>query len=162
MANTRTPATIASKRFAGREHWEVRGVRDSVKFFRALGSLLPEATTLVLEGQDIARDVRDALSPYLEFEATAVTAGVGWPDWRFSLRYRFSAELAALLAHLAAHHAEPELCRHLFASRYSEPLLEWYDAFDHEMLIAAEIPALRVRLFCHRLGATFRRVAPAG
>ena len=144
-------------------HWAVSGVRDSTMFFEALSSLLPDATRLMLGGAAIAVDVRRSLTRHLELESTVIPDGYGWPtDWWFEIWYRYSRELLADLALLSERHAEPEICDRCRVSRHSEPLLEWFDAFDNQMAIAREVPELRVRLFCRRLGATFEARSPAG
>lgn len=149
---TRSRATLPVPVHAS-GHWQVIGVRDSTEFFRALDSLVPEATTLVLEGSSVAKDVRAALRPHLEAEYTIVPAGKGWPDWRHALRLRYSRELLTLLAALSERHAEPELCDHLHIFRLAEPLLSWHDAFDDPILVSDSVPELRARLFAARFGA---------
>jgi hypothetical protein len=135
-------------------HWCLTGIRDTAAFFGALFSLTPEATTLTLAGQAIAPAVRQALAEFLELEMTVVPPGVGWPtDWRYELRYRYSPSLVDCLQDLAQHHSRLELCTDVFVARHSDPLLEWWDAFENDLLVAHEIPELRVRLFCTRIGA---------
>lgn len=135
-------------------HWQIIGVRDSTEFFRALDSLVPEATTLVLEGSSVAEEVRAAVQPHLEVEYTIVPAGNGWPDWRHALRLRYSRELLTLLAALSERHAEPELWDHLHIFRLAEPMLSWHNAFDDPILVSDSVPELRARLFAARFGAT--------
>ncbi len=64
---------------------------------------------------------------------------------------RFDAAALQLLADLAAGHAEPELCDHMHVYRGTEPLLEWYYAFDDPLYINAAVPEERVRPFSDRL-----------
>jgi hypothetical protein len=44
-----------------RPHWELEGRWDSVQFFRQLLAVLPDATTLFIEGTSVARDVDEFL-----------------------------------------------------------------------------------------------------
>lgn len=159
--NKRTPIRLRRPELPSRTHWRVSGVRDTTAFFGALCSFMPEATTLTLEGQHIAPAVRRALADFLELEMTVVPGGFGWPtDWRYELRYRYSDSLVDRLQELARQHTRPELCTHLFVAHHSDPLLEWWGAFEDDLQIAHEVPELRVRLFCTRLGAQFALGAP--
>ncbi len=152
---TRTPARLPVP-IDTSSHWQVAGVRESTEFFRALDSLVPEATTLVLEGSSIAKNVRAAVQAHLEVEYTIIPAGNGWPDWRHALRLRYSRELLALLADLSRLHADSELCDHLHIFRFAEPMLSWFDAFDNEILVSDSVPELRLRLFAERFHATLK------
>jgi hypothetical protein len=140
-------------------HWEVTGARDPEAFFGSIGSCLPTATHLFLEGTSQADAVHQVLEkhqvagPYLPERQTT------WPapkQWRLS----FSSALLLELSRLAAAHAQPELTDHLFIYDGDAAVVEWPDAFapGAPILISGAVPREAVQSLSGRLGATVRRI----
>jgi hypothetical protein len=132
--------------------WVVTGVRDAVAFFRAVAALTPDATTMYLEGGELAPDVVGLL--YGHADLTALH-GVGrqLPD---TFRLRFSRALVMGLADLAKRHRESEICDHLHIYRHDEPLLTWYDAFEGALLLSKAVSLQRLQRFGIQLKASWQ------
>jgi len=134
--------------------WLVSGIRDSSAFFERIGSLVEDATTLILEGDSIAPDVETFVIPYAELLAYEVPHGTLWPTSR-QFRLRFDVALLSGLSSLAGLHAEPEICDHLHLYAINDPRLQWFDAFHGPFLLSKAVSITRLERFCRTLGGTF-------
>jgi hypothetical protein len=132
--------------------WVVSGVRDAVAFFGAVSALIPDATTMYLEGGNVPSDVVDLLYEHAELTAFHGVAGQA-PD---TFRLRFSGALAGGLAHLAKRHHKDEICDHLHVYRHDEPMLTWYKAFKGALLLSKAVPLPRLQRFAKPLKASWR------
>jgi hypothetical protein len=124
-----------------RPHWELRGNGvDPADMFRALRSLVPQATTLFLEGTSIAADVEAFVRLHQEAGPYVPARQTIWPETQ---QFRLPATVPVLdgLAELAERHAQPELADHLFLYRGREPLVEYPDAFsdDSPVFLAGDL-----------------------
>jgi len=141
-----------------RPHWELKGRWNCAAFFRHIQTVLPDATTLFLEGTSVAGGVdaflRSAAEPgdYLPAKQTL------WPRPK-QYRLPFLPPTLEALASLAERHAEPELLDHLFVYRGPEVLLEFPDAFDPQCpaFVAAGAEEHRLRSFAAVLGLDLKR-----
>jgi hypothetical protein len=129
--------------------WRISKVRRAEDFFRAIERLVPEATHMYVEGSP-GPDVIAALQPHVEPKKYVAPAGTvwSWPRRNQRLTLRVSPALFDLLADLASHHAEPEICSHLHLYRDDEALLHWFDAFDDPIVVSKTVPRDRVERFC--------------
>jgi hypothetical protein len=133
-------------------YWEIKEGRvDSARFFETLWRRFPEATTLYVEGDSIARDVKDCYRLHREEGEYLARAGTIFPR-SDKFRCRFSANLVETLSALAERHAEPELLDHLALYRDSEELLVWHDAFANVLLVSRTVPESVVSSFATDLG----------
>ena len=98
--------------------WRISKVRRAEDFFCAIERLVPEATHMYVEGSP-GPDVIAALQPHVEPKKYVAPAGTvwSWPRRNQRLTLRVSLALFDLLADLASHHAEPEICSHLHLYR---------------------------------------------
>ncbi len=141
--------------------WEItKGKVDSARFFETLWKRFPEATTLYVEGDSIARDVTDRYRTHREEGEYLPRAQTIFPR-SDKFRCRFSAGLVHALSALANSHAEPELLDHLALYRDSEELLVWHDAFTDVLLVSLTVPEGVVSLFAADLGLGYSS-SPAG
>jgi hypothetical protein len=132
--------------------WSIGGVRNAETFFRAVASLVPDATHLFLEGSPapgvcaLIESFRDEV----EFIPPRGTLW-SWPrrNGRFALRVE--PELLELMADAARRHAEPEICSHLHFYCHAEPLLQWFDAFDDPMYVSRTRDFECVERFCRKV-----------
>ncbi len=133
--------------------WYVSGVRSGSAFFRAIPTLIQDATHVFLEGSP-APDVVALVQPHVDETEYGAPEGTiwSWPQRNRRLSLRVSPKLFALLAEVAPHHAEPEICDHLHVYREDEPLLHWFDAFDDPIQVSKSIPRETVERFCTEVG----------
>ena len=132
--------------------WTVSGVRSAEKFFRAIPTLVPEATHMFLEGSP-ATDIVALLSPFSTHADYGAPVGTlwAWPrEQRFSVTTR--PALYGSLAEAALHHAEQEICSHIHFYRDGEPLLHWFDAFADPIMVSKSVPRARLERFCIETG----------
>jgi hypothetical protein len=134
--------------------WEVAGIRDGERFFRALGELLPGSAYLVFDGCSIAPDVRRLLEPVAVPPRRLVPLGTAFPRSQV-FHVPSSAAFLEALANVAAAHAESEICDHFHAYDDRRHVLQWYDAFDLPLLIDGSISERAVQGFCRSLGARY-------
>ena len=136
-----------------RPHWELKGRPESAQFFRHLLAALPAATTLFIEGSNIAGDVDDFLRSAAEPSEYFPEQQTLWPRPK-QYRLQFDGPTLTALADLAERHAEPELLDHLFVYDGSTVLLEFPDAFgpDCLALISADTDEQLIRGFAAVLG----------
>lgn len=143
-------------------HWELLGRWNSVKFFHHLPTVLPDATTLYVEGTSFAGEVeqffRSAAEPgeYLPKRQTL------WPRPQ-QYRLRCDGPTLAALEGLANRYAEPELLNHLFVYNGSSVLMEFPDAFDRSSpaYLSQDVAEQHVRNFAASLGVVCTRVQPS-
>jgi hypothetical protein len=134
------------------EYWEIKkGKVDSARFFEALWTHFPEATTLYVEGGSIAPDLKNCYRTHREEGSYLPRAQTMFPRSE-KFRCRFSANLVDALAVLAEQHAEPELLDHLTLYRDSEELLVWHDAFADVLLVSRTVPESVASSFAADLG----------
>jgi len=135
-----------------RNCWTVSGVRSAEKFFRAVPTLVPEATDMFLEGSS-ATEIVALLAPFSTHTDYGAPVGTlwSWPrEQRFSVKA--SPALLASLSEAADHHAEPEICSHLHFYRDDEPLLHWFDAFADPIMVSKAVSRERLEQFCIETG----------
>lgn len=132
--------------------WTVSGVRMADDFFRAVHSLVPDATHMCIEGSP-EPDVMAILAEAADDEPFKAPAGTfwSWPRRSRRISVRVSEQLLLCLAEVASHHAEPEICDHVHFYRGPEPLLQWFDAFLDPLLVSKAVPRERVWEFCSRV-----------
>jgi hypothetical protein len=140
--------------------WELKGRLDSERFFEAIGSLLPEATTIFLEARPTESVVVLALDRHLQEPVFLPERGTYWPKTAI-YQIPFKPAVLELLADFASGHAEPEICEHLHMYRGRECLLQWYDAFFDPVYLAPTVPQERVRHFAETVRARYRRCGAA-
>ena len=143
-------------------YWALEETRvDALVFFRALPRHLPEATSLFIEGSCIAENVKKVLLSHAQ-------TGLYLPDpepyepypgslRRDFFRCTFSPTLLSELEHLAEHHAEPELCDHLFVYVNNAPILEFYDFPHNEIWLPITVSEDRVRAIASALNMAYRK-----
>jgi hypothetical protein len=133
--------------------WRVSGVRKAPAFFHAVAALVPDATTVFLEGSPSA-DIVALMQPHIEHADYLAPAGTfwSWPQRNRRFRLRAPAELFARLSEAAPRHAEPEICDHLHIYVEAEPLVTWFDAFTEPVFVSKAIARDRVEQFCHDVG----------
>ena len=157
------PGTVADAltRQPMREYWEIeKGRVDSLRFFKALWTHFPDATTFYAEGNSIADDVRDCYRVHQEEGDYLPSRQTIFPR-SATFRCRFSSSLTGALSALAGIHAEPELLDHLSLYRASEELMSWPDAFANVLLVSRSVPENVVAAFAAGLGLTYS-AGPAG
>ncbi len=130
------------------------GSIDSSQFFRLLPVHFPDATSLYAEGTAIEPDVKALFKSFAEEGAFLPGAQTIWPE-SVKFRCRFEAELCGQLALAAEHHAEPELLDHIFLYSGDDVLLQWPDAFAHEMYLPSSLIEDRVSQFAYSLGLPY-------
>lgn len=147
-----------AKTLAGTEAWEIVRVQDASALFRALPTLLPDATTAFVECVGMASAVADALSRYTEVSTYEAPLGVVWPT-PTRLRLKTSADLFVRLGELAEQHAGPEICDNFHVYAFAAPLLQWFDAFDDPIRVSKRVPVQRIQRLCKELGVQYRECA---
>jgi hypothetical protein len=145
-----------------RPHWELNGGWDSALFFRHLPPVLPAATTLFIEGTNVARDVADFLRSAAEPGDYLPMRQTLWPLPK-QFRLRCDGPTLAALADLAERHAVPELLDHLFVYVGPRVLLEFPDAFGGNCpaFFSAEADEQRLRNFAAVLGLDLTSAEPS-
>ena len=132
-------------------YWELEGSVDSARFFEALWTRFPQATTFYAEGTLIASDI-------IQFYESNREEGDYLPATQTLLprprqfRCRFSSGFAAGMSGLARTHAEPELLDHLALYEGSTGILFWHDAFENVLLVSRSISKDVASAFAADLG----------
>jgi hypothetical protein len=136
-------------------YWQIYGedVQPS-KFFSALASHFPDATTLYVEGTSISEQVEACYLRHAEAGPYLPDAGTIHPVSK-KLRCALSQALCAELAALSLHAAEPELADHLHVYRASEEVLCWYDTFAHDLWISSRVPEQRIKSLAAAFGRSY-------
>ena len=135
------------------DSWQVTGIRIAADFLREVPALLPDATTMYLEGQPYP-DVQAFLSEYIDQSTYGAPIGTTWPKpqlYSLTVSPQFFARFAAL----AEHHAEPEICDHVHLYKDYDPLANWFDAFSDPLYVTKGVARDRMERFCRSLNATF-------
>lgn len=142
----------------GTNCWRVSGVSDASGFFRAIRTLLPDATHMFLKGAPVPLIVA-IISEDLDAIPYGAPIGTLWA-WPKNRRFavRASPSVFARLAEAAEDHAQPEICFHLHFYRNEDPLVQWFDAFNDPIWISRSIPRDRVQAFCSELGGALSDV----
>lgn len=137
--------------------WELENRKiDSTLFLQIIASSFPEASTAFFEGSSIAPEVVQIFERFSDPGPYLPKAQTIWSTGRIrQFRCRFTVELCEALATVSLHHAEPELCDHLFLYALHMPLLEWPDAFSNCIWIAASVSESRIKAFADKLGMRF-------
>jgi len=138
-------------------HWSVTAIESPTSFFEGIERVLPEATTLFVEGGGVEKDVIGLLERHAEPGPFIPARGTLWPRTRY-FRAKVSPVLLRGLAALAKRHAVPELCDHLHLYDGDHALAEWYDAFVDPLLLTEAVPEARVRQLCEITLASYKRV----
>jgi hypothetical protein len=151
-----TPLKIAET-----ECWRISGVRNAEAFFQSVPQLIPEATHLFLEGAP-APDIMAIILTHADQREYAAPIGTvwSWPQRNQRFVLAASSALFARLSEAAAQHAEPEICFHLHIYRDSEPLVQWFDAFDDPLFVSKVVPRARVEQFCLAAGGVLADTGP--
>lgn len=131
--------------------WKFTGLKDSTLFLRNVGAVLPPGSALVLEEDSMARDVRSFVEEHAVPAAGRLRPGTIWPRSRWHW-VPMTSEVLEGLAALSEHHAEPEICDHLYAVSEGELRVTWYDAFDGPLLVSSVIPEAQVKEFAQAVG----------
>jgi hypothetical protein len=100
-------------------------VRDIAALARAIG-VLPDESTVYLEENNMAKEVREVVERFAVESSTTVQRGTIWPKPRI---YHVPAgpEFLAALEDLAESHAIPEIGDHLVVYAGGQVLLAAYD-----------------------------------
>jgi hypothetical protein len=100
-------------------------VRDIAALARAIG-VLPDESTVYLEENNMAKEVREVVERFAVESSTTVQRGTIWPKPRI---YHVPAgpEFLAALEDLAESHAIPEIGDHLVVYTGGQVLLAAYD-----------------------------------
>lgn len=136
---------------------------DPEAFFRELVCLLPEATTLYVEGTVIVDEVKAALlahaqvGPYLPDPEAGSVQTLGSLRTQF-FRCEFTPFLLRKLERFARTYAVPEICDHLLVYAGNEPLLEFYDFPGNEIWLPLKVSEEQVRALASVFNTTYRRV----
>jgi hypothetical protein len=103
-------------------------VRDIASLARAIGAL-PDGSTVYLEGNSMAKEVREVVERLAVESSTTVQRGTIWPKPRI---YHVPAgpEFLSALEDLAERHAIPEIGDHLVVYAGEQVLLSAYDLGD--------------------------------
>ena len=118
--------------------WEFRGLRDSTLFFRTAHLVLPPDSFLVLEEESMAKDVREFVEANDAAALARLSPGTLWPRSRMHWIAAGPRTLAGL-AGLSSHHAEPEICSHLYGVHVGRIILDWHDAFDGPLVVSSAL-----------------------
>lgn len=115
-------------------------VRDIAALARAIGAL-PDESTVYLEGNSMAKDVREVLERFAVESSTTVKRGTIWPKPRI---YHAPAgpEFLSALEDLAERHAIPEIGDHLIVYAGEQVLLSAYDLGDRVYVSRRLSPAV--------------------
>jgi hypothetical protein len=116
-----------------RNCWTVSGVRSAEKFFRAIPTLVPEATDMFLEGSS-ATEIVALLAPFSTHADYGAPVGTlwSWPrEQRFSVKA--SPALLASLSEAADHHANRRFAATCIsiATMSASPLVRCVRRSDH-------------------------------
>jgi hypothetical protein len=123
-------------------------VRDIAALARAIGAL-PDERTVYLEGNSMAKGVREVVERFAVESSTTVHRGTIWPKPRI---YHISAgpEFLSALEVLAERYAIPEIGDHLIVYAGEQVLLSAYDLGDRvyvsRHLSPAVVDEVRARL----------------
>lgn len=139
--------------------WQVQGKRDLPALIQALSDLLPEGSSLYLEGGEHSKHLKAFLEARSGTPRSKVAMGTIWPRPKV---YHAPADKAFLeeLAEQAKNYAEPEICFHLHVYKNDEILIEGYDFDDRHtpFYVSKRIPEEKLGAFCARLGLTYREL----
>ena len=144
-------------------YWALQETRvDPEVFFRELVCLLPEATTLYVEGTSINEEVKAALLAHAQVGTYLPSPEADSVQILGSLRTvffrcEFTPSLLRELERFAGTYAEPEICGHLLVYAGSEPILEFYDFPHNEIWLPITVSEERVRALASVLSTTYRR-----
>ncbi|HEX5043959.1 MAG TPA: hypothetical protein VFV75_13695 [Candidatus Polarisedimenticolaceae bacterium] len=136
--------------------WEIRA-QDYSRVFQSLKELVGPAATVCVIGASVDEDVASLLSTLSTPETHRLgEVGTWWPRPRVFQIPATEPNLAQL-ATASAGAAEPEFMEHLVVYEAGINVLEWWDAPNDPIRLAATIPEEVVRRFATRLGAAVVR-----
>jgi hypothetical protein len=127
---------------------DLGSVRDIAALARAIGAL-PDESTVYLEGNSMAEEVRAVVERFAVESSTTVQRGTIWPKPRI---YHVPAgpEFLSALEDLAQRHAIPEIGDHLIVYAGEQVLLSAYDLGDRvyvwRRLSPAVVDEVRARI----------------
>ena len=136
--------------------WEIPGVADVAVFLRALPSLVPDDSTLFVEGRPSER-IRSFLASHAVEPRIEIEHGTLWPRQDI-FHVRLDSDTVAELAALAGECAAPELADHIHVYVDDRVVLSWFDFPDDPIYLADRIPESNVAEFCQALGVHATRI----
>ena len=131
--------------------WEFTGLKDTTLFLRNVGAILSPGAVLVLEEGSMARDVRSFVEQHAVPALGRLRPDTIWPRSRWHW-VPITPEVLDGLAALSTHHAEPEICDHLYAVSEGELTVAWHDAFDGPLLVSNVVSETQVKEFAQAVG----------
>jgi hypothetical protein len=115
-----------------------RNKNNAHTLLESLPKYFTNATTLYIEGVNIAEDIVNRLEKHADGKEYDLISQTVFPvSKRF--RCKFSCKLMKELARLSDNHAEPEMMDHMFIYAGSVPLLIWCDAFYGNIEICTSV-----------------------
>ena len=136
--------------------WAIdQGDIDTAAFFALLPGCFPDATTIFFEGTSMVRETKDCLSRHAERGEHLPGRQTYFPA-STRVRCRFSPSLCSELVALAHHHAQPELCDHVFLYRGEEELLGFHDFGGNNIYISGSVPEASVSVLAKGLGLEYQ------
>ena len=136
--------------------WEIPGVTDLAAFLRALPSLVPDDSTLFLEGKP-SQQIESFLASRAVETKMKIERGTCWP-MQDVFHVRLDRATMEGLAALANECAAPELADHIHVYVDDRVVLSWFDFPDDPIYLADRIPDSNVAEFCQALGVHATRI----
>ena len=141
--------------------WKVSATKNLSSLMRALAKLIPEGSTLYLEGGTPGKELLRFFEERSVPERSHIAMGTIWP-WPRVFHLPATHENLLQLADLAERSALPEVAIHLHVYQDDRVLLQWHDAFFDPFYISKEIPEDKVRTFCDGLSIQYENATEGG
>lgn len=138
--------------------WKVSPAKDASSFFRQLLDLVPAGSVLYLEGGGKPPDDIDAFLSAKKFADNVVIPGGTLLPTPQIYRLAVSQKNLEALARLSAKHPTPIGSIHVHVYHGNDVLLLGYDAFLDPFHISKDIPEMKIKAFCDRLGLQHEEV----
>ena len=145
------PGPLSGATLASGRAWEVSAPPRPIRLASALRVLLSAQGVVALERTSIHPEVKHTLQSHVIVPALEIRPGTLFPRPQW-LHVRASEEALSILNELVNTRAAPEICNHLYAYEQGTLLLEWHDAFDDPIHVAATVSAAVIAAFCSALG----------
>jgi hypothetical protein len=135
-------------------HWVIDGVRQPVRFLRAIPILLPPHGVLYTEGTEIAPFVAGFYERHAAANPTDVVRdGISpVPD---VFHVSFSPAVIDGLCEMAEERPVQELFNHIKAYCDASLVFTYHDAFDGMLRVSGRVPESTIRDFCAVVGGTY-------
>ncbi len=130
-------------------------VADFYVLLRAVDEVMPNDSTLCLEGTRVAPDVVAFLERRQATVQSEIAPNTLWPKPQFFHLSLAGPDLTQLRA-LAEHHAEPEIADHLVVYREGRVLLWAHDAGYGYVAVSRSLPRRTIERFRQALGSALR------